>query len=158
AVVSAALIAPGAEAAERKKAPAKKQHASALTAKRAVAPRKTDASNRRAVRVSARTSKAATRVAYAPARQSFGQLAGLHDVNDPLDLKSSVALVVDQDTNDVLLSKNDNAVLPIASLTKLMTGMIISQAKLHMDEALTITQDDVDTEKGSSSRLVVGAT
>lgn len=158
AVVSAALIAPGAHAAERKKAAAKKQQTSAVTAKRAVAPRKAAVSNNRAVRVSARSSKAATRVAYTPARPSFGQLAGLHEVNDPLDLKSSVALVVDQDTHEVLLSKNDHAVLPIASLTKLMTGMIISQAKLPMDEPLTITQDDVDTEKGSSSRLVVGTT
>ena len=158
AVVSAALIAPGAHAGERKKAPVKKQQASASVAKRAVAPRKVAASNSKAVRVTAKTSKAATRVAYVPAKPSFGQLAGLHEVNDPLDLKSSVALVIDQDTHEVLLSKNDHAVLPIASLTKLMTGMIISQAKLPMDEPITITQDDVDTEKGSSSRLVVGTT
>ena len=48
--------------------------------------------------------------------------------------------------------------LPIASLTKLMTGLLISEAKLPMDELITITQDDVDTEKGSSSRLRVGTT
>jgi D-alanyl-D-alanine endopeptidase (penicillin-binding protein 7) len=92
-----------------------------------------------------------------PARPSYGQLAGLHSVQDQLDLKSSVALVIDQDTREVLFSKNDSAVLPIASLTKLMTGLIISEAKLPMDETITITQDDVDTEKGSSSRLRVGA-
>jgi D-alanyl-D-alanine endopeptidase (penicillin-binding protein 7) len=96
--------------------------------------------------------------AAAVARPSFGQIAGLHMVNDPLDLKSSVALVVDQDTKEVLLSKNDHAVLPIASLTKLMTGLLISEAKLPMDEQITITQDDVDTEKHSSSRLRVGTT
>lgn len=89
---------------------------------------------------------------------SFGQKAGLHATSDFLDLKSSVAYVIDQDTQEVLLSKNDQAVLPIASITKLMTGLIISEAKLPMDEAITITQDDVDTEKGSSSRLRVGAT
>ena len=61
-----------------------------------------------------------------PGRMSFGQMAGLHSVNDPLSLKSSVALVIDQDTREVLLSKNDHAVLPIASLTKLMTGFIVS--------------------------------
>ncbi len=93
-----------------------------------------------------------------PPRKSHGQLAGLHAVNDPLSLKSSVALVIDQDTHEVLLSKNDQAVLPIASLTKLMTGLIISSARLSMDEMVTITQDDVDTEKGSSSRLRVGTT
>lgn len=93
-----------------------------------------------------------------PGRMSFGQQAGLHQVSDPLSLKSSVALVIDQDTHEVLLSKNDHAVLPIASLTKLMTGVIISASNLSMDEMITITQDDVDTEKGSSSRLRVGAT
>ncbi|MBE7368056.1 D-alanyl-D-alanine endopeptidase [Ramlibacter sp. HM2] len=97
-------------------------------------------------------------VRLAPPRPSFGQLAGLHSTQDDLDLRSSVALVIDQDTQQVLLSKNDSAVLPIASLTKLMTGLIISEARLPMDEAITITQDDVDTEKGSSSRLRVGTT
>ena len=92
----------------------------------------------------------------APPRFSYGQLAGLHGAHDELDLKSSVALVIDQDTREVLFRKNDKAVLPIASLTKLMTGVIISGAKLPMDEIITLTQDDVDTEKGSSSRLRVG--
>ncbi len=96
--------------------------------------------------------------ATVPAIPSFGQKAGLHATSDILDLKSSVAYVIDQDTHEVLLSKNDQAVLPIASITKLMTGLILSEAKLPMDEAITITQDDVDTEKGSSSRLRVGAT
>jgi D-alanyl-D-alanine endopeptidase (penicillin-binding protein 7) len=48
-------------------------------------------------------------------------------------------------------------VLPIASITKLMTGLVISEANLDLDETITITQDDVDTEKGSTSRLRVGA-
>jgi serine-type D-Ala-D-Ala endopeptidase (penicillin-binding protein 7) len=97
-------------------------------------------------------------VRLAPAKPSFGKLAGLHATQDELDLKSSVALVIDQDTSEVLVSKNESAVLPIASLTKLMTGVIVSEAKLPMDEAITITQDDVDTEKGSTSRLRVGTT
>ncbi len=92
------------------------------------------------------------------ARVSFGQMAGLHAVGDPLELKSSVALVMDQDTHEVLLSKNDHAVLPIASLTKLMTGLIVSDARLPLDEMVTITEDDIDTEKGSRSRLSVGTT
>jgi D-alanyl-D-alanine endopeptidase (penicillin-binding protein 7) len=101
--------------------------------------------------------KSVVRVA-APPRPSFGQLAGLHAMHDELDLKSSVALVIDQDTREVLFSKNDSAVLPIASLTKLMTGLVVTEARLPMDETLTITQDDVDTEKGSGSRLRVGTT
>ncbi len=94
--------------------------------------------------------------AAAPSRPSVGHLAGLHETPDELDLRSSVALVIDQETNEVLFQKNQTAVVPIASLTKLMTGMIISEARLSMDETITITQDDVDTEKGSGSRLRVG--
>jgi D-alanyl-D-alanine endopeptidase (penicillin-binding protein 7) len=93
-----------------------------------------------------------------PPRQSFGEMAGLHAERDELDLKSGVALVVDQDTNEVLFNKNGTTVLPIASLTKLMTGVVLSEARLPMNEPITITQDDVDTEKGSRSRLTVGTT
>ncbi len=94
--------------------------------------------------------------AAVPAKLSYGQIAGLHGAQDALDLKSSVALVIDQDTHEVLFSKNASAVLPIASLTKIMTGVIVSGAKLPMDEIIAVTQDDVDTEKRSSSRLKVG--
>ena len=147
---SGAQAAPRKQAAEKKhqvpsKRPAAKPAATRKLAARGKAPR--------AVSVSARTP-----VRMAAPRQSFGELAGLHDLADPLDLKSSVALVVDQDTHEVLLSKNDQAVLPIASLTKLMTGLIISQAGLSMDETVTITEEDIDTEKGSRSRLMVGTT
>jgi serine-type D-Ala-D-Ala endopeptidase (penicillin-binding protein 7) len=97
------------------------------------------------------------RVAEQP-RVSAGARLGLRNADDPLDLNSSVALVVDQDTGDVLFSKNESAVLPIASLTKLMTGLVIADGNLPMDELITITQDDVDTYKGSRSRLAVGST
>ncbi len=92
----------------------------------------------------------------APGARSFGQMYGLHSTDDPLSLRSSVAFVLDQDTNEVLLNKNSQAVLPIASITKLMTAMVVTEAHLPMEETLSITQDDVDTEKMSSSRLRVG--
>lgn len=99
-----------------------------------------------------------TRVkAQPPRRLSVGQRMGLHSVDDPLSLSASVALVIDQSTNEVLFSKNDDAVLPIASLTKLMTGLVIADAQLPLDEEITITREDVDTLKGSRSRLVIGA-
>ena len=91
-----------------------------------------------------------------PPRLSVGQMQGLHSATDALDLKSSVALVIDQDTNEVLFAKNSNAVLPIASITKLMTGLVTIEARQPLDEILTITQEDIDTEKGSRSRLAVG--
>jgi serine-type D-Ala-D-Ala endopeptidase (penicillin-binding protein 7) len=91
-----------------------------------------------------------------PERLSLGQTIGLHHTSDPLSLKSSVALVIDQDTHQVLFAKNTQAVLPIASLTKLMTALVVVEGRMAMDEQITITQDDVDTEKGSTSRLTVG--
>jgi D-alanyl-D-alanine endopeptidase (penicillin-binding protein 7) len=118
-----------------------------------------------------KTSKAAPRTQYAkrsvpaaktrqvaqvPRRASYGQIYGLRATPDPLDLQSSVALVVDQDTNEVLFSKNPQAVLPIASITKLMTALVVTEGGQPLDEVLTITQDDIDTEKGSRSRLQVG--
>lgn len=95
-------------------------------------------------------------VAAEPPRLSVGQTMGLHDSVDPLELKSSVALVVDAETNEVLFSKNPQAVLPIASITKLMTALLVLEARQPLDEVLTIAEADVDTEKNSSSRLVVG--
>jgi D-alanyl-D-alanine endopeptidase (penicillin-binding protein 7) len=93
-----------------------------------------------------------------PAHPSFGQLYGLHKTTDSLALKSSVALVLDADTDEVLFSKNSEAVLPIASLTKLMTAVVVTEANLPLAEPITITDDDVDTEKNSRSRLKVGTT
>ena len=93
-----------------------------------------------------------------PVHPSFGQLSGLHAEADALALKSGVALVLDQDTNEVLFSKNAEAVLPIASITKLMTAVVVTEANLPLDEMITITDDDIDTEKGSRSRLKVGTT
>lgn len=94
----------------------------------------------------ATSSKAApkrnVRRASVPARPSEGQLAGLHKVDDPLDLRSSVALVVDQDTEEVLFQKNPDAVLPIASITKLMTALVTVDAGLPLDEVLVVDKSD----------------
>ncbi|MBB5203725.1 D-alanyl-D-alanine endopeptidase (penicillin-binding protein 7) [Inhella inkyongensis] len=98
----------------------------------------------------------AQRQAIIPARPTHGQLAGLHRTDDPLDLKSNVALVMDQETNEVLLAKNEAAVLPIASITKLMTALVVSEAQQDLDEVLTISSEDIDTEKHTGSRLAVG--
>lgn len=89
-------------------------------------------------------------------RVSAGERLGLRASHDALDLNSSVALVVDQDTSEVLFSKNDTAVLPIASLTKLMTGLVIADANLSLDEQITITEDDAQVYR--NSRLAVGTT
>lgn len=91
-------------------------------------------------------------------RPSYGQLAGLEGVADSLGLKSNAVMVVDQNTQEVLFNKNGSTVLPIASLTKLMTALVVADANLSLDDRVTITDDDVDTLKGSGSRLSVGTT
>ncbi|AOY94281.1 peptidase S11 [Cupriavidus sp. USMAA2-4] len=97
------------------------------------------------------------RTAFTPAKPSMGEALGLRETADALALRSSVALVMDQDTNEVLFQKNPNAVLPIASITKLMTATVVLEARQPMDEMLTITEEDRDTEKHSGSRLRFGA-
>ena len=112
------------------------------------------------------TTSASGRAASGPARPtraatattvSQGQRLGLRTTPDPLALQSSAALVVDQDTNEVLFSKNETAVLPIASITKLMTALVVTEAEQPLDQELMISQADVDTLKGSGSRLQVGS-
>lgn len=71
-------------------------------------------------------------------------------------LKSSAVLVLDPKTKAVLYGKNAQAVMPIASLTKLMTALVVLEARQDMAEMLTVTDADVDRLKYSSSRLRVG--
>ena len=154
----AALAVSGANAASTKRQAIKKQQITKTSISKKVVTGRSGRNGRKSAQfVSGVKRKPVIRV-VAPPRPSFGEIAGLHGAHDALDLKSSVALVIDQDTREVLFSKNQNAVLPIASLTKLMTGVIVSGARLPMDELITVTQDDVDTEKGSRSRLSVGTT
>jgi serine-type D-Ala-D-Ala endopeptidase (penicillin-binding protein 7) len=115
-------------------------------------------SRTKAIKASARSSTSRSNKRRTVARSviSVGTKMGLANTPDPLRLKSNAALVIDQDTHEVLFSKNDEAVLPIASLTKLMTGLIINDANLDLDEQLVITSADVDRIKRSSSRLRLG--
>jgi D-alanyl-D-alanine endopeptidase (penicillin-binding protein 7) len=73
-----------------------------------------------------------------------------------LALESSAVLVQDQATGAVLYEKNANAVLPIASITKLMTAMVALDASPDLKETLIIGMEDVDLLKGTHSRLNLG--
>ena len=72
-------------------------------------------------------------------------------------LASTKALVMDQATGEILYGKNIDKPTPIASVTKLMTAMVMLDAHLPMDETLAVTEADVDKLKGSSSKLPVGS-
>ncbi len=75
-----------------------------------------------------------------------------------LALYSASALVIDQSTGQAIVDKHADAVTPIASISKLMTAMVVLDAKLDLQEVIAITEEDVDNLKGTRSRLPVGTT
>ncbi|MDR1647568.1 MAG: serine hydrolase [Zoogloeaceae bacterium] len=75
---------------------------------------------------------------------------------NPDTLGSTAVLVMDQASGQVLLEKNPDMVSPIASISKLMTAMVMLDAKLDLNEVITISEEDVDYRKGTHSRLQVG--
>ncbi len=74
----------------------------------------------------------------------------------PLDIRSRAAIVADANTGEVFFGKNSNEIVPIASITKLMTAMIVLDADLDMNETIRITDADVDRLRNSRSRLHIG--
>jgi D-alanyl-D-alanine endopeptidase (penicillin-binding protein 7) len=87
-------------------------------------------------------------------RPSFASAMGLRGNHDSLNLKSSVALIVDRQTHEVLFEKNAHAALPIASITKLMTSLVVMDAQLPLGENIVIHQDDVNTYPGRAKSRV----
>ncbi|MBL8521865.1 MAG: D-alanyl-D-alanine endopeptidase [Betaproteobacteria bacterium] len=73
------------------------------------------------------------------------------------NLLSSAVMVFDPVTGKELFAKNADAPVPIASITKIMTAMVVLDAKLGMDDPVIIDAADIDTIKGSRSRLPVGS-
>ena len=73
------------------------------------------------------------------------------------ELKSNVALVIDAAQGETLYAKHSDQVAPIASITKLMTAMVVLDAQSPLDEVIEIERADVDTRKHTRSRLPVGA-
>lgn len=71
-------------------------------------------------------------------------------------LRSAIALVYDEKAQRPLYSKNADAIVPIASITKLMTAMVVLDANLSLDEEIRITADDLDRHKGTYSRMRPG--
>lgn len=76
----------------------------------------------------------------------------------PIPLHSQSVLVYDQESGAPLLAKNAQMQTPIASITKLMTAMLVLDAGQSMDDRIVITSADRDTLKGTGSRLAIGST
>ncbi len=85
---------------------------------------------------------------------SLATALGLRGQHDQLSLKSSVAMVVNQDTKEVYFEKNSSVSLPIASITKLMTAMVILDSNLPLEDTIVINADDVNIYR--TSRLSGG--
>ncbi|WP_233863073.1 D-alanyl-D-alanine endopeptidase [Paraburkholderia adhaesiva] len=97
------------------------------------------------------------RVTFEPRQPSVGQAFGLHESPDALALRSGVAYVVDQNTLEPLFDKNSHAVVPIASISKLMTAMVVLDSKEPLTDSIEVSDEDRDYEKNTGSRLSVGS-
>ena len=75
-----------------------------------------------------------------------------------ISLRSASALVQDADTGEIVIGKNTDAVVPIASITKLMTAMVTLDRGLDMEEPITLNREDAVAMKGTRSRLRTGLT
>lgn len=73
-------------------------------------------------------------------------------------LRSAIALIYDEQGSRPLYTKNAATVAPIASITKLMTAMVVLDAQLPLEEEVSISVQDIDTLKGTHSRMRPGMT
>lgn len=129
---------------------------SAVTTAKAKAKAAAKAKARQKARVKARIAK---RAAYVQKiKHTPSSIEQLDDsLGGELHLASAKALILNQETGEVLYAKSTDLPTPIASVTKLMTAMVVLDARQPLDEIVTVTSADVDTLKGTTSRLPVGA-
>ena len=83
--------------------------------------------------------------------------AELRKVSLP-QVRSHIALIFDEETQRPLFNKNAETVAPIASITKLMTAMVVLDAMQPMDEEVCVAEDDSGTRKRARSKLSIGMT
>ena len=111
---------------------------------------------------SARTSSSSKKKAYAATRNHIKDVSAKSAIlldNEELGmlkLASTKALIIDQETGETLYAKDTDLPTPVASFTKLMTAMVVLDARQSMDEKIKITTADLDTLKGTGSRLRLG--
>ena len=95
--------------------------------------------------------------AAAPAAKPLHLAAHRHSAQaEEPRLRSTSALVLDETHSSVLYSRHADVAAPIASITKLMTALVVADAKQPLDEVIEITAEDRSSHKGTASRLVPG--
>lgn len=96
-----------------------------------------------------------------PAKKSVKKAAIEHEdqwqVTRQLAVQSGSALVIEQGGSEPIYEKNANMVMPIASITKVMTAMVVIDSTPNLQESISISSEDIDTLRRSHSRLQVGA-
>ena len=173
----AALVSSPAEAATHassasEKAAAKKQAAKKRLAAKRAASKKHAAARKASRSVSAASKRKLMKKAAAPAAVAAALTASelaaqerrqtppeIHNsLNLPRNVQSRAAIITNAKTGEMLYGKNYNQTMPIASITKLMTAMVVLDAGLDMNDPVTVTQDDVDKLRNTHSRLSIGTT
>ena len=92
-----------------------------------------------------------------PFSASSKSSSGFLERRDVPNLSSAAFVVANHRTGEVISERNGNRVMPIASLTKLMTALVVLDANLRLNEMLTVTNADIDRIKGTGSRLAIGS-
>ncbi len=113
----------------------------------------------RSARMAAAAASASTRQGSSVQRASFAPSPSpqaLAHAGLPPSLASATVLVQDIHSQDILVAKNEHAIVPIASITKLMTALVVVDANQALNEVIEITAEDIDSEKHTTSRLSIG--
>ncbi|QSR49291.1 D-alanyl-D-alanine endopeptidase [Aeromonas veronii] len=92
-----------------------------------------------------------------PFSASSKSSSGFLERREVPNLSSAAFVVANHRTGEVISERNGNRVMPIASLTKLMTALVVLDANLRLNEMLTVTNADIDRIKGTGSRLAIGS-
>jgi len=146
-------------AANKRTAAAKTQtkQTAARTATTRNTPRAQPAAASRAVAATRAVAPAAAAMTMGAAAVALpASLAANTSRAEAASLRSNVAYVQDLETSTVLFSKNEGIVAPIASISKLMTALVVVDANQPLDEVIEITSDDIDRVRHAPSRLTVG--
>ncbi|ENO90572.1 serine hydrolase [Thauera linaloolentis] len=138
----------------------KKKAAARPSARKAVKNAKAKPAAKNTRRVSVRMAPAAAGVAAAAVAPAMAEsdVALTLDANGLPQLGSSAFYIVNPANGEVLLERNASTVVPIASITKLMTAMVVLDAGQGLSEPISVANADIDTLKGTGSRLAIGTT
>jgi D-alanyl-D-alanine endopeptidase (penicillin-binding protein 7) len=96
-------------------------------------------------------------LSIAPASEAGPATGPLASLSGSPDVRSAAVLIIDEANSSVLYQRQAAMAAPIASITKLMTALVVLDAGQPLDESILITKEDTNSVKGAHSRLPIGA-